>query len=58
MGPPEITSWEYPMRDTSWENEFAEFLEDIRLQRRPSADLYDARAALQVVERIYKISAL
>ena len=58
MGPPEITSWEYPMRDTSWNNEFADFLEDIRLQRRPSADLYDARAALQVVEHIYKISAL
>ena len=58
MGPPEITSWEYPMRDTSWDNEFADFLEDIRLQRRPSADLYDARAALQVVEHIYKISAL
>ena len=58
MGPPEITSWEYPMRDTSWDNEFGDFLEDIRLQRRPSADLYDARAALQVVEHIYKISAL
>jgi len=58
MGQPEITSWEYPMRDTSWDNEFADFLEDIRLQRRPSADLYDARAALQVVEHIYKISAL
>ena len=58
MGPPEITTWEYPMGDTSWANEFAEFLEDIRLQRRPSADLYDARAALQVVEHIYKISAL
>jgi predicted dehydrogenase len=58
MGPPQITSWEYPMGDTSWQNEFAEFLEDIRLQRRPAADLYDARAALQVVEDIYKISGL
>ena len=58
MGSPQITSWEYPMGDTSWQNEFAEFLEDIQLQRRPAADLYDARAALQVVEDIYKISGL
>ena len=33
MGPPETTIWEYPMADRSWELEFAEFLEDIRLGR-------------------------
>jgi len=53
MGPPETTIWEYPMADTSWDVEFAEFVEDIRLGRQPAAGLADARAALQIVERIY-----
>jgi predicted dehydrogenase len=56
MGPPETTIWEYPMADTSWEIEFTEFLDDIRLRRQPSANLYDAQAALRVVERIYEVS--
>ena len=56
MGPPETTMWEYPIADTSWEVEFAEFVEDIRLGRQPAAGLCDARAALQVVEHIYKVS--
>jgi predicted dehydrogenase len=53
MGPPEMTIWEYPMGDDSWQVEFAEFLEDIRLGRPPSANLADARAALLIVEQIY-----
>lgn len=53
MGPPETTIWEYPMGDDSWQVEFAEFLEDIRLGRPPSASLSDARAALAIVESIY-----
>ncbi len=53
MGPPETTVWEYPGADTSWNAEFAEFLEDIRLGRAPAAGLADARAALVVVEKIY-----
>lgn len=57
MGPPETTIWDYPIADTSWEVEFAEFVEDIRLGRQPAAGLRDAQAALQVVERIYKGSA-
>jgi predicted dehydrogenase len=54
MGPPETTVWEYPMPDASWEQEFAEFVEDIRLGRPPAAGLPDAKAALQVVERVYE----
>ena len=46
------------MVDTSWELEFAEFLEDIRIKRQPAASLHDARAALQLVERIYEVSGL
>jgi predicted dehydrogenase len=57
MGPPETTIWEYPRGDQSWTEEFEEFLEDIRLDRIPSAGLADARAALVVVEEIYRQSA-
>ena len=52
MGPPETTTWEYPS-DDSRQVEFAEFLEDIRLMRPPSAGLADARMALTIVEKIY-----
>jgi predicted dehydrogenase len=57
MGPPETTIWEYPMADQSWEIEFAEFREDIRLNRTPSANLNDALAALKVIDQIYQRSA-
>ena len=56
MGPPETTSWEYPRGDQSWALEWAEFLDDIRLGRKPSAGLGEARAALDVVEAIYRRS--
>lgn len=54
MGPPETTIWEYPRGDQSWALEFEEFLEDIRLDRPPAASLADARAALAVVEDVYR----
>jgi predicted dehydrogenase len=53
MGPPETTIWEYPMGDQSWQLEFQEFVQDIQLNRTPAANLYDARAALAIVEKIY-----
>jgi predicted dehydrogenase len=56
MGPPETTTWEYPMGDDSWAVELADFYEDIRLNREPSAGLKDAHAVLKVVEGIYKES--
>ena len=56
MGPPETSAWEYPRGDQSWALEFAEFLEDIRLDRQPSAGLADARASLVVVEEVYQKS--
>lgn len=56
MGPPETMSWEFPMGDDSWAVEIAEFFEDIRLNREPSAGLRDALAALKVVESIYRES--
>ena len=56
MGPPETTSWEYPMGDDSWAVEMAEFYDDIRLNRAPAAGLSDAYAALKIIEKIYKES--
>jgi predicted dehydrogenase len=56
MGPPETTSWEYPRGDDSWGIEFREFLDDIEQKRTPSAGLAEARAALEVVRRIYEAS--
>jgi predicted dehydrogenase len=56
MGPPETTIWEYPRGDRSWELEFGEFLEDIRLNRAPAAGLAAAQAALIVVDGIYRRS--
>ena len=53
MGPPETTISEYPRGDRSWAIEWAEFMDDIRLGRTPSAGLAAARAALSVVEAIY-----
>ena len=50
MGPPDTTIWEYPGGDHSWALEFAEFLEDIRLNREPAANLVDALKAMQIVE--------
>ena len=58
MGPPDTTIYEYPRGDRSWELEFTEFLEDIRLKRQPEASLQDAYAALQIVETIYTQSSL
>jgi predicted dehydrogenase len=57
MGPPDTTIWEYPMIDNSWNLEFAEFLSDIRLNRKPSPTLEDAYAALSVVEQVYAQSS-
>ena len=54
MGPPETTIWEYPRGDESWKIEMTEFFEDIKLQRKPVPGLKEARAALAVVEKIYK----
>jgi len=56
MGPPETTAWEFPRGDRSWAMEFAEFLDDIRLDRTPAAGIADARAALVIVEDVHRQS--
>jgi predicted dehydrogenase len=54
MGPPETTSWEYPMADDSWALEMAEFYEDIHQNREPAAGLNDAYQSLKIIDQIYK----
>lgn len=56
MGPPETTSWEYPMADDSWAREMDEFYCDIRLDRSPSVGLVDAYESLKIIDQIYKDS--
>ena len=56
MGPPETMIWEYPMEDDSWAVELAEFYEDIRLNRQPSASLKDAYESLKIIQQIYRDS--
>jgi predicted dehydrogenase len=56
MGPPETTNWEYPGKDDSWNLEMEAFLEDICLGRTPVPGLKEARAAMEVVEKIYRQS--
>jgi len=53
MGPPQTTIWEYPFPDRSWRLEFEEFLNAIEKNREPMGNLYDAKAALEIVHRIY-----
>ena len=42
------------MADNSWDAEFADFLEDIRLGREPAPGIRDAQAVLGVVEKMYR----
>lgn len=53
LGPPPTTIYEYPMGDESWAVEFAAFIDDLRLDRTPDPSFEDARAALEIVERVY-----
>jgi predicted dehydrogenase len=56
MGPPETTSWEYPMADNSWAIELNEFYDDIRLNRQPETGLSDAYETLKIIQQVYKES--
>lgn len=54
MGPPPTTIWEFPMADDSWAVEFQTFLDDIDSGRQPVPGLSDARAVLEIIDRVYK----
>jgi predicted dehydrogenase len=54
MGPPETTIWEYPFPDNSWQAEFDYFVQAITNNFEPMGNLLDAKAALTIVDKIYK----
>ena len=56
MGPPETYSWEYPMKDDSWEYEFKVFLRKVDNNSDSSPNLIDAIENLKIINRIYKDS--
>jgi predicted dehydrogenase len=58
MGPPDTKLYEFPGPDESWRREMTEFEQDVQLKRTPDAGLAAARAALQIVEEIYKKSGM
>jgi predicted dehydrogenase len=58
MGIPDTTIYEFPGADESWRLEMIEFEEDVELKRKPDAGLAEARAALQIVEEIYRKSGM
>ncbi len=53
MGPPETTIWEYPFPDNSWKTEFDYFVQAIGTDIEPAGNLEDAKAALEVVHKLY-----
>jgi len=53
MGVPDTKVYEFPGSDESWRNEMNRFEDDVRNKRQPDAGLKEARAAMQVVEKIY-----
>jgi predicted dehydrogenase len=56
MGIPDTKVYEFPGSDESWLVETCEFEKDIQEKRATDAGLQEARAALEVVETIYKKS--
>lgn len=53
MGPPETTICEYPGEDTSWRDEFEHFVRCIEQGGTLWGNLQDARAALEIVFKLY-----
>jgi predicted dehydrogenase len=56
MGIPDTKVYEFPGLDESWRIEMTKFEEDVRMKRTPDAGLKEAKAALQIVNEIYRKS--
>jgi predicted dehydrogenase len=52
MGPPETTAWEFPFSDNSWASEFEDFASAIQNKSRPSGDIEDALAVLDIIGEV------
>ena len=55
MGPPETSTWEFPGEDQSWVIEMGEFIRDVSESRPPSPGLADAKAILEIVDRLHAL---
>jgi predicted dehydrogenase len=53
MGIPDTKVYEFPGPDESWKIEMTKFEEDVKKKQTPDAGLREAKAALDVVEKIY-----
>lgn len=53
MGPPEITNWEYPFQDRSWDIELKDFETAVYTNGRASGDIADAYEVLKIVDAAY-----
>jgi predicted dehydrogenase len=53
MGPPETTSWEYPLPDRSFADELQNFIAAIEGREAPNGDIGDAIANLEIVASLY-----
>ncbi len=54
MGPPDTTIFEFPRGDDSWAKEMQAFIVDLRERRVPVPGIPEGKAALRVVEALYK----
>jgi len=57
MGPPETQIWDYAGEDDSWSRELSYFVNCIQEKKEPDGNLADCLAALEIIGRIYVISA-
>ncbi len=56
MGIPDTKVYEFPGPDESWQREMLQFESNIQMKQKPDAGLAEVRAALQVVDTIYRIT--
>lgn len=54
MGPPDAETWEYSGQDSSFTNEFNDFMNSIENNTLPNGNLNDAYEVLNIVDKIYK----
>ena len=54
MGPPETYSWEYPMKDRSWELEYRNFLDAINNKADMLGSVNDAYEAMKIIDTLHK----
>ena len=54
MGPPAITTWEYPFPDRSWDLELKEFIKAINTGCKPSGDITDAYEVIKIIDSANK----